>query len=178
MFIQALLIAAFVSIRQGQLWHGITWGMGYPIVSGIFIGIVLGDPCLLYTSAVFYPSFQGLWNAWTLGEEADLRRASGKGWESGAVRLMTLHGAKGLEFPAVLIAGIRAGILPMESQSRPADREEERRLLYVGMTRAKEELILTTTTERSEFLDDLPECVIQERSGQRLRRASEQLRWF
>lgn len=44
MFIQALLIAAYVSIRQGQLWHGITWGMGYPIVSGIFIGIVLGDP--------------------------------------------------------------------------------------------------------------------------------------
>lgn len=132
----------------------------------------------LKNMAVFYPSFQGLWNAWTLGEEADLRRASGKGWESGAVRLMTLHGAKGLEFPAVLIAGIRAGILPMESQSRPADREEERRLLYVGMTRAKEELILTTTTERSEFLDDLPECVIQERSGQRLRRASEQLRWF
>ena len=73
----------------------------------------------------------------TLGEEEDVRRAAGKGWESGAVRLMTLHGAKGLEFPAVILAGVKQGALPLESSARPADLEEERRLFYVGMTRAQ-----------------------------------------
>ena len=75
------------------------------------------------------------------GEEADVRRAAGRGWESGAVRLMTLHASKGLEFPAVFVAGLTEGTLPLEMPSRPADLEEERRLLYVGMTRAREELI-------------------------------------
>lgn len=48
---------------------------------------------------------------------------------------MTLHASKGLEFPAVLLAGLKAGSLPLETKGRPADLEEERRLFYVGMTR-------------------------------------------
>ena len=117
--------------------------------------------------AVFHKDFPSLWKTLALGEEDDLRRAAGKGWESGAVRLMTLHGAKGLEFPAVILAGVKQGVLPLESSARPADLEEERRLFYVGMTRAREELILTTTREPSCFVDELPDSVSREKDARR-----------
>ena len=117
--------------------------------------------------AVFHKDFPSLWKTLALGEEDDLRRAAGKGWESGAVRLMTLHGAKGLEFPAVILAGVKQGVLPLESSARPADVEEERRLFYVGMTRAREELILTTTREPSCFVDELPDSVSREKDARR-----------
>ena len=128
-----------------------------------------GSPALerLQDTAVFYGSFGALWNALALGEEADLCRAAGKGWESGAVRLMTLHGAKGLEFPAVFVAGVDAGTLPLEAKGRETDLEEERRLLYVGMTRAREELILTVGGEPSAFLADLPDSVRRETAARR-----------
>ena len=130
----------------------------------------------LRDAAVFHEDFDSLWNALTLGQEADLRRASGKRWASGAVRLMTLHGAKGLEFPAVFLAGLSAGALPLESPGRPADVAEERRLFFVGLTRAREELILTSAPEPSPFLRELPDAVIRETTG-RIREA-EQLRLF
>lgn len=138
-----------------------------------------GTPALerLRYAAVFHQDFDSLWQAVTLGEEADIRRAAGKGWESGAVRLMTLHAAKGLEFPAVFVAGVRAGELPLERPGRPADLAEERRLFYVGMTRAREELILTVGGEDSPFLSDLPESVVRESAAAR-RRSAEQLRLF
>ena len=87
--------------------------------------------------------------------------------EQGAVTLMTLHAAKGLEFPAVAIIGLEQGMLPhsraAESQS---DMEEERRLAFVGITRAMRQLIMTSAryrtirgiTERmipSQFIDEL-----------------------
>lgn len=129
--------------------------------------------------AVFHKDFPSLWKTLALGEEDDLRRAAGKGWESGAVRLMTLHGAKGLEFPAVILAGIKQGALPLESSARPADVEEERRLFYVGMTRAREELILTTTREPSVFVDELPDSVSREKDARRKATpAAEQLSLF
>ena len=138
-----------------------------------------GTPALerLRYAAVFHEDFDSLWQAVTLGEEADIRRAAGKGWESGAVRLMTLHAAKGLEFPAVFVAGVRAGELPLERPGRPAELAEERRLFYVGMTRAREELILTVGGEDSPFLSDLPESVVRESAAAR-RRSAEQLRLF
>ena len=114
----------------------------------------------------------------TLGEEADVRRAAGRGWESGAVRLMTLHASKGLEFPAVFVAGLTEGTLPLEMPGRPADLEEERRLLYVGMTRAREELILSAGGGPSPFLDSLPQGVAQEQAGRRQERRLEQLSLF
>ncbi|MDY3618361.1 UvrD-helicase domain-containing protein [Agathobaculum sp.] len=132
----------------------------------------------LRSSAVFHADFAGLWNALSLGQEADLRRAAGKGWESGAVRLMTLHGAKGLEFPAVFVTGVGKGGLPLESAARPADIEEERRLFYVGMTRARDELILTTSGEPSVFLDDLPDSVRRETAGRRREKPMEQISLF
>ena len=130
----------------------------------------------LRNTAVFHEDFDSLWNALVLGQEADLQRAAGKNWASGAVRLMTLHGAKGLEFPAVFLAGLSAVALPLESPGRPADVEEERRLFFVGLTRAREELILTSAPEPSPFLGELPEAVARETAGRR--RDAEQLSLF
>ncbi|MCA9300254.1 MAG: ATP-binding domain-containing protein, partial [Phycisphaerales bacterium] len=99
--------------------------------------------------------------------------------EQGAVTLMTLHAAKGLEFPAVAIIGCEEGILP-HSRSRESDEhlEEERRLCFVGMTRAMHRLLMTTARTRpfrgaierqmeSQFLRELdPEhIVVVDRAG-------------
>ncbi len=66
------------------------------------------------------------------------------------VMLMTLHSSKGLEFPVVFITGCEQGLLPMVRQGR-ADYEEERRLMYVGITRAMEELYITRAVQRLQF---------------------------
>jgi DNA helicase-2/ATP-dependent DNA helicase PcrA len=69
---------------------------------------------------------------------------------SDAVILMTLHAAKGLEFPVVFITGLEETVLPhSRALYDPTEMEEERRLMYVGMTRAKQELFLTYATERT-----------------------------
>ncbi|MCY4384142.1 MAG: UvrD-helicase domain-containing protein [Nitrospinae bacterium] len=69
--------------------------------------------------------------------------------ESGALSLMTLHAAKGLEFAAVGIVGVQEGLVPhSRSRDEPASLDEERRLLYVGVTRAKEYLSLSWAKER------------------------------
>ncbi len=128
--------------------------------------------------AVFSPSLRELWNLLALGEEIDFRRAAGKGWEAGAVSLMTLHASKGLEFPAVFLPGLKAGLLPLESQGSATDLQEERRLFFVGMTRAREELILTTSQEPSVFIRDLPARVVRERFLHEPERIVEQLRLF
>ena len=127
-------------------------------------------------TAVFHQDFDSLWNALVLGQEADLRRAAGERWASGAVRLMTFHGAKGLEFPAVFLAGLDKGTLPLDPSSRSVDPEEERRLLYVGLTRAREELLLTAGPEPSPFLSVLPAAVVRQQTGRR--REPEQLSLF
>ena len=69
------------------------------------------------------------------------------------VTLMTLHAAKGLEFPVVFIIGLEEGILPHQRvyDSGNDDLEEERRLMYVGMTRARQELYLTYATSRLQY---------------------------
>jgi DNA helicase-2/ATP-dependent DNA helicase PcrA len=68
------------------------------------------------------------------------------------VTLMTLHSAKGLEFPIVFIAGMEEGLFPLErTESIPEEKEEERRLFYVGITRAKEKLILSYAKRRNRF---------------------------
>jgi DNA helicase II / ATP-dependent DNA helicase PcrA len=95
--------------------------------------------------------------------------------EQSLVTLMTLHNAKGLEFKAVFMIGIEEGIFPHVRSIEEQGVEEERRLAYVGMTRAQERLVLTHATSRSlwgsrtfnlpsRFLDELPEeGVIRER---------------
>ena len=68
------------------------------------------------------------------------------------VTLMTLHSAKGLEFPVVFLVGMEEGIFPgYKSISEPTELEEERRLCYVGITRAKEHLFLTCSKQRTIF---------------------------
>jgi DNA helicase-2/ATP-dependent DNA helicase PcrA len=66
------------------------------------------------------------------------------------VKLLTLHAAKGLEFPYVFIAGCETGLMPWEPEKDgPADLEEERRLFYVGLTRASRQVFLSRSRERS-----------------------------
>jgi DNA helicase-2/ATP-dependent DNA helicase PcrA len=86
-----------------------------------------------------------------------------------AITLITLHAAKGLEFPVVFIVGMEEGLLPhMRSYDDPAQMEEERRLCYVGMTRSKERLYLVRAFRRSlgghnppsRFLADIPSHLI------------------
>ena len=90
-----------------------------------------------------------------------------------SVTLMTLHSAKGLEFPAVFLVGLEEGIFPgYKSISEPKELEEERRLCYVGITRAKENLFLTCSKQRtifgstsynpvSRFLKEIPEDLLE-----------------
>ena len=87
--------------------------------------------------------------------EALLRRA-GLSYAAGAVTLSTLHGAKGLEWPVVFLCGVGEGRIPLERKGLDTDEAEERRLLYVGMTRAREELVLLSGGEPSRFLAGLP----------------------
>ena len=69
-----------------------------------------------------------------------------------SVTLMTLHSAKGLEFPAVFLVGMEEGIFPgYKSIGEPQELEEERRLCYVGITRAKEKLFMTCAKQRTIF---------------------------
>jgi len=91
-----------------------------------------------------------------------------------AVTLMTLHNAKGLEFPTVFLVGLEENLLPhRNSLNRLEDLEEERRLLYVGITRAQERLYLSYAEERetygkreytrpSRFLEDIPPELLKE----------------
>jgi DNA helicase-2/ATP-dependent DNA helicase PcrA len=74
--------------------------------------------------------------------------------EHNAVTLMTLHASKGLEFPVVMIAGLEEGLLPFYSSTiESSDVEEERRLFYVGITRAQQKLYITHTNLRYRFGD-------------------------
>jgi len=90
------------------------------------------------------------------------------------VTLMTLHAAKGLEFPLVAITGLEEGLFPLSRADTPEAMEEERRLCYVGVTRAKDKVFLSYATARrrggelrtafpSRFLDDVPPALVEQR---------------
>src|SRR5205823_14470924 len=87
---------------------------------------------------------------------ADLRRRFDSGGDGArGVHLLTLHRAKGLEFDTVFIPRLQEKELPAKQARTEAELAEERRLLYVGMTRAKRVLWLTWSGKRSRFLDEL-----------------------
>ena len=159
--------------------------------------------------AAHYARMEEFLDAMLLGKEGDAVVAEGK-TAAGAVRLSTLHGAKGLEFPVVFLCGMTEGVFPREPRGaengkkisaadnksgaengakhaadsrngagknipddgaaggdREADETEERRLFYVGITRAKEELILTAGGKPSPFLSGLPQDIIKEKTVQK-----------
>ncbi|MBQ3829239.1 MAG: UvrD-helicase domain-containing protein [Aeriscardovia sp.] len=109
-------------------------------------------------------------------EHVSLMQAGGEaGSEKEAVSLMTIHSAKGLEFPIVFVIGMEEGIFP-PSNATSKDEEEERRLAYVAITRAKKILFLTYADERflfgkrenrirSRFLDEIPPKLLEEKEG-------------
>jgi DNA helicase-2/ATP-dependent DNA helicase PcrA len=121
------------------------------------------------------PSLSGFLQEISLYADQDAIRGDGS-----LVTLMTLHNAKGLEFRAVFVLGMEEGVFPHSRSIEEQGIEEERRLCYVGMTRAKERLLLTHASVRSlwgnrtynlpsRFLDELPEEGV---ARERLRPAS------
>ncbi|MBE0670275.1 MAG: UvrD-helicase domain-containing protein [Anaerolineales bacterium] len=108
-----------------------------------------------------------------------------------APTLLTLHAAKGLEFRAVFIVGLDDGIIPhSRSFDEPEQMEEERRLFYVGITRAKDKLYLLRAIQRggrgmaeetypSRFMDDIPEALLvgKTRTGRPMRGAPLETKW-
>jgi len=82
----------------------------------------------------------------------------------GQVTLMTLHSAKGLEFNLVFLIGLEEGLFPhSRTFNDPDQMEEERRLCYVGMTRAMDQLVLTRADYRRRYGTDMPEASIPSR---------------
>jgi len=104
----------------------------------------------------------------TLMSEDESQETSGN-----VISLMTMHAAKGLEFPVVFIIGLEEGVFPhSRSLFNPHELEEERRLMFVGLTRAKEKIYLTFALSRvsfgmtqvnppSRFLGEIPEHLIE-----------------
>ena len=130
--------------------------------------------------------FPGLLSELALGVDVDF-------WDprAEAVSLLTLHAAKGLEFPVVFIVGCEDGILPLRWAGSAEDPGEERRLFYVGMTRARERLFLSHARrrawrgpprdmERSPFLQDIEErlLALHDHRSSRKRPECRQLSFF
>jgi DNA helicase II / ATP-dependent DNA helicase PcrA len=120
-----------------------------------------------YQSTAQEPSLSGFLQDISLYSDQDAIRG-----EQSLVTLMTLHNAKGLEFRAVFMIGMEEGIFPHARSIEEQGLEEERRLAYVGMTRAQERLVLTHASARSlwgsrsynlasRFLDELPDSHVE-----------------
>jgi DNA helicase-2/ATP-dependent DNA helicase PcrA len=104
---------------------------------------------------------------------------------TGPVTLMTLHNAKGLEFPVIFVVGLEDGVFPhIRSLGEPAEMEEERRLFYVGITRAQQRLFLVNATQRSlwgapnfngpsRFLREIPDGLIEKEESRPARQATD-----
>ena len=118
-------------------------------------------------------SLGGFVDRLSLLSEVDEERGS----TAARVWLMTMHAAKGLEFPTVVLAGMEEGLFPhSRSREEAADLEEERRLCYVGLTRAQRRLVLTSAVRRrvfgeyqaaepSRFLLEIPATLVEERQS-------------
>jgi len=129
-----------------------------------------------------HPTLQAFLEQVALISDIDTYDQSGN-----AVTLMTLHAAKGLEFPVVYMTGMEEGIFPhRRSQDDREELEEERRLCYVGMTRAREELLFSYAQQRmlmgqiqrslmSRFIEEIPEEMIAEAIPRR--RATSSTQW-
>ncbi len=118
---------------------------------------------LLLNTTILHNEMASFLQNLVLGLESDIVRSGSKVYSPDAVMLMTMHAAKGLEFPIVFICGVNDGLIPLKNTNPDFDLDEERRLFYVGMTRAQDELILLTSRTPSPFLTDIaPEQLIRE----------------
>ncbi len=151
---------------------------------------VEGDENLdrLARMAANFDSMQRFLDTLVLGGDADYERMGGSTRpRAEAVTLTTLHASKGLEYPVVFICGVEEGLIPHEN----GDPEEERRLLFVGLTRAKDEAVLLCARSRtrfgerirpapSRFLEDIPAGFLKREHVSPWRRVShaEQLSLF
>ena len=125
-----------------------------------------------YESREPEPSLGGFVDRLSLLSDADEEQ----GTKDARVWLMTLHSAKGLEFPTVILAGLEEGLFPHSRSSEDeAELEEERRLCYVGITRARRHLVLTGAARRrvfgeyqannpSRFIDEIPSELLDRRA--------------
>ncbi len=116
------------------------------------------------------PSLGGFVDRLSLLSDVDKEQ----GTRAARVLLMTLHSAKGLEFPVVVMAGLEEGLFPHSRASEDeAELEEERRLCYVGITRARSRLVITSAARRrvfgdyqgtqpSRFLDEIPADLVEQ----------------
>jgi DNA helicase-2/ATP-dependent DNA helicase PcrA len=130
-----------------------------------------------YQASAAEPSLLGFLEEIALQSDADLVDQ-----EHGQVTLMTVHNAKGLEFDVVVMTGMEEGIFPHVRADDPESLEEERRLCYVGMTRARQRLVLTHAETRaihggreyrlpSRFLGEIPRDAVYAREGAPVREA-------
>src|SRR5205823_14292096 len=115
------------------------------------------------------PSINGFVDRLSLLSDSDEEA----GTQNARVWMMTLHSAKGLEFPTVILAGLEEGLFPHSRSSEDEEElEEERRLCYVGMTRARARLVLTgagrrrifgeyQSSEPSRFIDEIPAELVE-----------------
>lgn len=106
-------------------------------------------------------------------QEISLVTDTGEKEETDSVKMMTLHGSKGLEFPFVILHGWNEGVFPSWRSHTEKDIEEERRIAYVGITRAEKELLITNAQQRSQmdgkmknhkpsrFLEELPSEIVE-----------------
>jgi DNA helicase-2/ATP-dependent DNA helicase PcrA len=123
-----------------------------------------------YEAREIEPSLAGFVDRLSLLSDVDKEQ----GGRDARVLMMTLHSAKGLEFPVVVMAGLEEGLFPhSRSREDEAELEEERRLCYVGITRARRRLVLTSaarrrvfgeyqTTEPSRFIEEIPPDLIEQ----------------
>ena len=120
-------------------------------------------PCMdkLFRAALLHKSTAAFLQTLAIGVEGDIVRSSSKRYTPDSVSLMTLHGSKGLEFPVVFLCGLRQGLVPFVREGAACDIDEERRLFYVGMTRAADELYMTSVPPASAFLADVPPESVQ-----------------
>lgn len=125
-----------------------------------------------YEGAVDTPTLTGFLDDSSLNTDED-RRTKKRAMDN-AVRLLTVHSAKGLEFPFVFIAGVEDGLMPHERSLRDGTLEEERRLFYVALTRGQRHVTLfetlgrtrngrTKPTKTSRFLREIPEELLKKR---------------
>ena len=127
--------------------------------------------------AVLYPAMEEFLDTLDFGEDGDVRRSGGRKFQADTVTLMTLHGSKGLEFPVVILYGMEEDKMPLRTGPAEADIQEERRLCFVGMTRAVEELILTCGEAPSPFLSEIPQdMAVRENAAEEKQEEQEEVR--